>query len=175
MRAKFFLPLVLFAGLVAVFLFGLRLDPSRVPSPLLDRPVPAFALPDLEGGEDGLKTADFLGGPTLVNFFASWCLPCLAEHPLLLRLGHEGRVRIFGVAYKDKPEDTARWLAERGNPYDRIGVDRTGRAAIEWGVYGVPESYLVDGEGRIRWKHVGVLTPEVWEEDFLPRLEGVGK
>ncbi|MCE2510846.1 MAG: DsbE family thiol:disulfide interchange protein [Alphaproteobacteria bacterium] len=171
MRLKFLFPILVFAGLLAFFFIGLGHDPSLVPSPLIDRPAPEFDLPPLEAGAEGLKTADFMGRVTLVNFFASWCLPCKAEHPLLIQLQKEGRVRVVGINYKDKPEEARRWLAEEGNPYDRIGVDPSGRVAIDWGVYGLPESYLVDQKGRIRWKHVGVLMPDDWQEDFLPRIE----
>ncbi len=175
MRFKFLLPLFVFAGLLALFFSGLGQDPSIVPSPLVNRPAPEFNLPSLDAGEEGLKTADLVGTPTLVNFFASWCLPCKVEHPLLVQLQKEGRVRVVGINYKDEPEKARHWLAERGNPYDRIGADRSGRVAIDWGVYGVPESYLVDPNGRIRWKHVGVLTPDDWQEDFLPLIEGLEK
>ena len=116
-----------------------------------------------------------MGKITLVNFFASWCLPCKIEHPLLLKLKQEGRVAVAGIAYRDTPEATQSWLDERGDPYDRIGTDLSGRIAIDWGVYGVPESYLVDREGRIRWKHVGMLTPDAWQEDFLPLIEELEK
>ncbi len=175
MRFKFLLPFLLFAGLLAFFFTGLGHDPSLVPSPLVNRLAPEFNLPSLEANEEGLKTANLVGTLTLVNFFASWCLPCKVEHPLLVKLQKEGRVRVVGINYKDKPEDARRWLAERGNPYDRIGADRSGRVAIDWGVYGVPESYLVDQNGRIRWKHVGVLTPDDWQEDFLSLIEGFEK
>jgi len=175
MRITVLLPLLFFVGLLAVFLVGLGLDPAVVPSPLIDKPAPEFALPSLEGGEDGFKKADLVGKVTLVNFFASWCLPCKIEHPLLLKLKQEGRIAVVGISYRDTPEATQSWLAERGDPYDRIGVDLSGRIAIDWGVYGVPESYLVDREGRIRWKHVGMLTPDAWQEDFLPLIEELEK
>lgn len=175
MRLKFLLPLLLFAGLLPVFLLGLGRDPSVVPSPLIGKPAPEFTLPPLEAGGEGFKTADLIGQTTLVNFFASWCLPCKIEHPLLLKLKEEGRVQVAGIAYRDAPEATARWLAKRGNPYDRIGMDRKGRIAIDWGVYGVPESYLVDSKGHVRWKHVGVLTPDAWQKDFLPQINDMEK
>lgn len=175
MRMKFLIPLLLFAGLVAVFLAGLGRDPSIVPSPLIGKPAPEFALPPLEAGMAGFKKEDLLGGVTLVNFFASWCVPCKAEHPLLMKIKKEGRVRVAGIAYRDKPEAALKWLKQDGNPYDRIGNDPLGRTAIDWGVYGVPESYLVDREGRIRWKHVGVLMPDNWQKDFLPRIESLEK
>jgi cytochrome c biogenesis protein CcmG/thiol:disulfide interchange protein DsbE len=160
-----FLPLAVAAVLVAVLLWALYTgrDPSLVPSPLIDRPVPAFRVPSLYGGAD-LTEAEFKGRVTVLNVFASWCLPCRAEHPRLTALAREGKARIVGLNYKDKPKDAKAWLKELGNPYARIGADRMGRAAIEWGVYGVPETFVVDKAGRIRHKHVGPITPDQLKE-----------
>lgn len=146
-------------------------DPRGVPSALLDRPAPDFALPRLDGFDlPALDSAALRGGrPQLVNFFASWCVPCVAEHPLLTRLARNG-VPILGIAYKDKPEDSAAFLRRHGNPFQRIGVDRPGRVAIDWGVYGVPETYVVDRAGVIRWRQAGVLTDEVVARDLEPLL-----
>lgn len=160
-RVVTYLPLAVAAVLAAVFLWALNLDrdPSHVPSPLIDKPAPAFALPDLYGGpkltEEALK-----GRVTVLNVFASWCLPCRVEHPLLMALAKDGKAQVFGLNYKDKPEDAKAWLEEHGNPYARIGADRNGRAAIEWGVYGVPETFLIGPNGRIRHKVVGPLTED---------------
>ena len=156
-----FLPLAVAAVLVAVFLSALYSgrDPSLLPSPLIDKPVPAFRVPSLYGSPD-LTQAEFKGRVTVLNVFASWCLPCRAEHPLLTALARDGKARITGLNYKDKPEDAKAWLKALGNPYARIGADRTGRAAIEWGVYGVPETFIIDKAGRIRHKHVGPITPD---------------
>lgn len=163
-RLVYLLPLVLFAVLAGYFAVGLTLDPRKVPSALIDRPAPEFNLPPVPGlgagpGE-GLSTADLRGGVTLVNVFASWCAPCKIEHPLLLRLSREHGIPIHGINQKDKAEDVAAWLARDGNPYARIGADRDGRASIDWGVYGVPETFVVDGDGRIRYRHVGPIMPQ---------------
>jgi cytochrome c biogenesis protein CcmG/thiol:disulfide interchange protein DsbE len=155
-----FVPLAVAAVLAAVFVWALYSgrDPSVLPSPLIDKPVPVFRLPSLMGGPD-LTQADFEGRVTVLNVFASWCLPCRAEHPALTALAGDGKARIIGLNYKDKPKDAKAWLKELGNPYARIGVDRNGRAGIEWGVYGVPETFIIDKAGRIRHKHVGPITP----------------
>ncbi|MEE8213208.1 MAG: DsbE family thiol:disulfide interchange protein [Alphaproteobacteria bacterium] len=156
-----FLPLAVAAVLAAVFAWALYAgrDPSVVPSPLIDKPVPTFRLPSLDGSAD-LTQAEFQGRVTVLNVFASWCLPCRAEHPALTALARDGKARIIGLNHKDKPEDAKAWLKELGSPYTRIGADRTGRAAIEWGVYGVPETFVIDKAGRIRHKLVGPITPE---------------
>ena len=156
-----FLPLAVAAVLAAVFAWALYAgrDPSVVPSPLIDKPVPTFRLPSLMGGAD-LTAAEFKGRVTVLNVFASWCLPCRAEHPALMALARDGKARIIGLNFKDKPEDAKAWLKELGSPYARIGADHTGRAAIEWGVYGVPETFVIDKAGRIRHKLVGPITPE---------------
>ncbi len=172
-RIVFLLPLIAFAGLaiwVAVPLVRGE-DPSVLPSALIDQPAPDFALPALPGRDDGLASADLGGEVTLVNFFASWCVPCLAEHPLLTRLAREDGIRVLGIAYKDEPTDTMAWLTQHGDPYGRIGVDLDGRAAIDWGVYGVPETFLVDADGRIRFRHPGPLTPDLVDETLLPLLQ----
>ncbi|MEO3432498.1 DsbE family thiol:disulfide interchange protein [Inquilinus sp. CAU 1745] len=171
-RILFILPLLLFAGLaVAVAVPLLRgEDPSVLPSTLIDQPVPDFALPPLPGMESGLSADDLGGKPMLVNFFASWCVPCLAEHPLLTRLTEEEGVTIHGVNYNDDPADALAWLDRHGNPYDLIGADREGRVAIDWGVYGVPETFVVDTQGRIRYRHAGPITPDVLERELMPLL-----
>lgn len=171
MRKLLFLaPVALFAVLVAFFWRGLDLDPSKVPSPLIDKPAPALDLPALSDAKPGLASADLKGQVTLVNFFASWCLPCRAEHPLLMTLSERKDVVLVGVNYKDKPEDALKWLRSLGDPYRRIGVDADGRTAIDWGVYGVPESYLVDREGRIRFKQIGPFTERDVTDKLIPLL-----
>jgi cytochrome c biogenesis protein CcmG/thiol:disulfide interchange protein DsbE len=147
-------------------------DPRGVPSALLGKPAPVFALPPLE--QSGLPTlantdlAD-LPAPVLVNFWASWCVPCIVEHPQLMRLSRDG-VPVFGVNYKDKAGDAAAFLTRHGNPFRRLGRDEPGRVAIDWGVYGVPETYLLDRKGIIRWRWPGPVTPEVLEQDIRPLL-----
>jgi cytochrome c biogenesis protein CcmG, thiol:disulfide interchange protein DsbE len=153
-----------------LFAFGLRTDPRIIPSPLIGKPVPAFALPQF--GSDQLATRDdLLGRPLLVNFFASWCTPCLAEHPLLMRLAGEG-VEIVGMSYKDETADAQRWLARHGNPYRRIIVDRQGQAGLDFGVYGVPETFVLDAQGVIVHKQIGPMSEQQWREQVAPLLAG---
>lgn len=175
-RLLFLVPALLFAGFVAYLAYALRpeRDPSVVPSALIDKPAPEFDLPPLYDDLPGLARSDLasaeLGGkPVLVNFFASWCVPCRAEHPLLMRLKEEG-VALYGIAYKDKPEDAKAFLAELGNPFSRVAMDSSGRTGIDFGVYGVPETYVIDGQGRIRFRHVGPLYPYVLDEQLMPLL-----
>ena len=172
-RAVYLLPILLFALLAAYFALGLRRDPSLLPSALLDKPAPAFDLPGL-GGKPGLATSDLAGHVVLVNFFASWCAPCREEHPLLMRLANEGKIVLYGVDYKDKSDDATRLLGQLGDPYSRIGVDSAGRTAIDFGVYGVPETYVVDRSGRIRYRQVGPITPDDYEQKLLPLLKQLG-
>ena len=162
---------LLLAGLFFAALY--RGDPSRVSSALIGRYVPEFELPPVEGiDRPGLSSGDFgKGEPVIVNVWASWCVPCRDEMPLLIELGRVSRAPLFGLNYKDDPAAARRFLAELGNPFARIGKDATGRAAIDWGVYGVPETYIVDGNGRIALKHVGPLTPQAIAEEILPALK----
>ncbi|HZP94641.1 MAG TPA: DsbE family thiol:disulfide interchange protein [Burkholderiales bacterium] len=163
--------MVVFLALVAALAVGLTRDPGKVPSPLIGKPVPEFSLPPVKGRELGLSSADLRGEVSLVNVFASWCVACREEHPLLMQLERENFVPIHGLNYKDRPEDAARWLDEMGDPYTRTGADRDGRVAIDWGVYGVPETFVVDREGRIRYKQIGPITPEVLKEDLRPFID----
>lgn len=142
-----------------------KFDPRGVPSMLIGRKIPPFSLP----GDPGFADADLAGRPILVNFFASWCVPCIEEAPVLMALKQAG-VPIYGIAYKDKPAATAAFLAERGNPYARIGRDDPGRVAIDWGVTGVPESYLIDRDGVARWRYVGPLPAEVASGELRQEL-----
>jgi cytochrome c biogenesis protein CcmG/thiol:disulfide interchange protein DsbE len=169
-RLIYLLPVVLFVALAAYLAKGLTQDPRKLPSALIDKPAPEFALPGL-GERQGVASTDLAGEVTLVNFFASWCVPCRVEHPLLMRLAEEGKVKLYGIAYKDKPEDAEKLLAQLGDPYRRIGVDRDGRVAIDFGVYGVPETYVIDRDGRIRFRQVGPLTPEDYEKTVVPLLQ----
>ena len=173
MRAKrllFLIPVLVFVGVGIGLALGLTRDPSVLPSALIDKPVPQFELPPIEGlGGPGLSSADLQGQVSLVNVFASWCVPCRAEHPLLMALADEGVV-IYGIDYKDPADKAADWLAELGDPYLAIGADQNGRVAIDWGVYGVPETFVIDREGRIRHRHVGPLQPRDVEETIRPLL-----
>ena len=169
-RLLYILPVVIFVGVGIGLAVGLTRDPSVLPSALIDKDVPAFELPPLAGStKPGLATGDLEGEVALVNVFASWCVPCRIEHPVLMRLAEEG-VPIYGINYKDRPEDARAWLAELGDPFRRIGVDRQGRAGIEWGVYGVPETFVIDQDGRIRHKFVGPIQPRDVERTLLPLL-----
>jgi cytochrome c biogenesis protein CcmG, thiol:disulfide interchange protein DsbE len=162
------IPVVVFAALVA--LFYLRLgsgDPSKLPSALIGKPAPALVLPPLEQvALPGLDPKDFEGRVTLINVWGSWCGPCREEHPFLTRLAADSRLRLVGINYKDTPENARRFLARYGNPFAAIGVDGSGRTAIEWGVYGVPETFIVGRDGRIAYKHVGPIT-----EQTLPAVQ----
>jgi cytochrome c biogenesis protein CcmG, thiol:disulfide interchange protein DsbE len=170
-KLVFLVPVALFAALLVAFAIGLRHDPHLLPSALIDRPAPDFALPGLYGSAGGLTRKDLDGRVTLVNFFASWCIPCREEHPQLMVLARQPGVTLDGIAYKDKPEDSRRFFDRLGNPFGRIGVDRDGTTAIDFGVYGVPETYVIDGSGQIRYRHVGPLTPEDVKEKILPLIE----
>ena len=174
MRRLFYvLPILLFVVLAGYFGLGLLRDPSVLPSALIDLPAPAFSLPGL-AGKPGLATADLAGSVALVNFFASWCAPCRVEHAMLMRLAAEGGVALYGIDYKDKPEDALRLLAQLGDPYRRIGVDRGGRTFIDFGAYGVPETYVIDRAGRIRYRQVGPLTQDDYDAKILPLLKQLG-
>lgn len=163
-------PLALFAVIAAFLGFGLTLDPREIPSPLVGKPVPEFGLPPVEGRTLGLASGDLKGEVSLVNVFASWCVACRDEHPVFLQLQREGFVPLHGLNYKDRPEDAARWLDTLGDPYTRTGADLNGRVAIDWGVYGVPETFVVDRDGRIAYKHIGAITPEVLEKKLRPLI-----
>ena len=174
-KLLFLLPVVLFAGLVIAFAVGLRHDPHLLPSALIDRPAPDFALPGLYETADGLTRKDLDGRVTLVNFFASWCAPFREEHDELMALSRIPGVSLDGIAYKDKPEESRRFLERLGNPFGRIGIDRNGVTAIDFGVYGVPETYVVDGTGHIRHRHVGPLTAEDVQSEILPLIQQIGR
>jgi cytochrome c biogenesis protein CcmG, thiol:disulfide interchange protein DsbE len=169
-RLLFLLPAFIFVGVGIGLAVGLTRDPSTLPSALIDKPVPMFELPPLAGRDGpGFSSADLGGRASLVNVFASWCVPCRVEHPLLMALADDG-VPIYGINYKDPAEQANGWLAELGDPYSAIGADAQGRVAIDWGVYGVPETFVVDAEGRIRHRHVGPLQPRDVEETIKPLL-----
>ncbi|QCK85112.1 DsbE family thiol:disulfide interchange protein [Phreatobacter aquaticus] len=166
------LPLVLFVGLVVLFVVGLRGDPQRLPSALIGRDAPVFSLAPLpESGRPGFSTADLKGQVTVVNVFASWCVPCHEEHPMLVELARDTRIRMAGINQKDQPDNARRFLGRNGNPYQLIGVDPNGRASIDWGVYGVPETFIVGRDGRIAYKHVGPITQQSLATVIRPEIE----
>lgn len=169
-KARFAIPLVIFAAIAVFFAIGLGLNPREVPSPLIGKPVPQFELPPVKGRSLGLSAHDLKGEVSIVNIFASWCLPCREEHPFLLQLKAEGIAPIHGINYKDRPEDASRWLDALRDPYTRTGADIDGRVGIDWGVYGVPETFVVDREGRIAYKHIGPVTPKLLDETLRPLI-----
>ena len=170
----FLVPAVVFVALMLAFGVALNRHPNEVPSALIGKPVPEFSLAPVKGRTLGLSTADLRGAVSVVNVFASWCVACREEHPLLLRMKEDGFVPIHGLNYKDRPDDAARWLDTMGDPYTRTGADLDGRVAIDWGVYGVPETYVIDREGRIAFKQIGPITPESLEQTILPLIARLG-
>jgi len=169
-RLLFLVPAIVFVGLMLAFGISLNRDPSAVPSPLIGKPVPEFSLGPVKERTLGLSTADLRGDVSLVNVFASWCVACREEHPLLMRMKEQGLVPIHGLNYKDKPDDAARWLDTMGDPYTRTGADLDGRVAIDWGVYGVPETFVVDRQGRIVFKQIGPVSLALLEGTILPLI-----
>ena len=166
--ARALIPLLVFA-LISVFLWvGLSLNPREVPSPLIGKPAPAFELPQLRESGGMVRSEDLKGRVWLLNVFASWCTPCLEEHPHLVQLAQRGVVPVYGLNYKDKREAALQWLGRHGDPYTGIAVDVEGRTGIEYGVYGVPETFVIDRDGVIRFKHIGPLDPRVLDEEVLP-------
>lgn len=173
-RLMILLPLAIFLALSVVFLMQLLSgrDISAVPSALIGEPAPKTALPPLEGiALPGLDSAQFAGKVTLVNVFASWCAPCREEHPVLMALAQDKRYAISGLNYKDKPENARRFLGDLGNPYGAVGTDEAGRSAIDWGVYGVPETFVIGKDGKVAFKHVGPLTVQSVQATLMPQIE----
>ena len=169
------LPLLAFVVLALLLGAGVymsrRDDRTAIDSPLIGKPAPDFSLPVLGDPTRRIGNRDLLGQPFLLNVWGSWCPNCQVEHPVISELAKTGKVRIVGYNYKDEPADAQRWLDQFGNPYHVNIVDADGRAALDWGIYGAPETFLVDARGIVRWKYVGPLTPEVVEQDILPTLE----
>lgn len=166
---RYLLPLAIFLVLAAFLAVGLRLNPREVPSPLVDKPAPAFSLPQLKDPAP-FSAEQMKGQVWVLNVFASWCVPCLAEHPYVTQLAQSG-VPVVALNYKDKPEDATAWLAKHGDPYRFIAADRDGRVGIDYGVYGVPETFVIDKQGVIRFKQIGPITPEVLRDTLLPLVK----
>lgn len=168
------LPLALFGLLTLLLGVGVLMNAGQtkaeIQSPLIGQPAPEFALPTLDDPARIVRRGDLLGQPYLLNIWASWCASCRAEHPVITDIARSGRVRVIGYNYKDAPEDANRWLQRMGNPFDLIVVDQSGRPALDWGIYGAPETFLVCADGIIRWKHVGPLTHEIVEREIWPLL-----
>jgi cytochrome c biogenesis protein CcmG/thiol:disulfide interchange protein DsbE len=172
------LPLAVFLALAALLLAGVLMnsgkDTTAIASPLIGKPVPAFSLPILGQAGRQISNAQLLGKPYLLNVWGSWCVNCREEHPLLSELARSGRIRLVGYNYKDAPEEAQRWLQTFGNPYETVIADQEGRVALDFGIYGAPETYLVDAQGVIRWKHVGPITPEVLQGELEAQMAKAG-
>jgi len=171
----YLLPLVAFLVVAAFLMRGLWLNPREIPSPLIDKPAPSFSLSQLARPESQFSPADMKGQVWLLNVWASWCVACRQEHPLLVDLAGRKAVTIIGLNYKDKPDAATAWLTQLGNPYDLSVKDMDGRIGIEYGVYGVPETFVIDKNGVIRYKQIGPITEEVWKSKMLPMLETLRK
>lgn len=172
---RFLLPLGLFVGLVLFLGVGLRRDPREIPSPLLGRPAPAFKVSELTEAEQSVAPGDMLGKVWLLNVWASWCVSCRQEHPVLMEFARQGVVPIIGLNYKDQRADGIGWLKQFGNPYQRSAFDGNGRIGIDYGVYGVPETFVIDKGGVIRMKHVGPVTPAVIAEKLIPLIKELNR
>lgn len=168
---RYLLPLALFLALAGLLYKGLSLDPHEVPSPLIGKPAPPFSLPRLKQPGTTLSDADLKGKVWLLNVWATWCVACRAEHPLLMQLAKSRRVEIYGLNYKDKRDDAKRWLVQYGDPYSANAFDADGRVGIDWGVYGTPETFIIDQHGIIRHKHIGPITVDVIRDEILPIVE----
>lgn len=165
------LPLIGFAFIALAFAIGLTLNPKDIPSVLIGEEVPEFTLSPVQGRKMGLSSTDLKGEVSLVNVFASWCTACRQEHPLLMNLAKQNIVPVHGLNYKDKPDDAQKWLDDLGDPYTRTGADIDGRVAIDWGVYGVPETFVIDKEGRIAYKQIGAINQRILAETILPLVK----
>ena len=179
-RIAIFAPLAVFLAMAGLFFFRLGAgDPSQVPSALIGREAPQFELAALDGltGENGpvpgFSRDDLNGQVSVVNVFASWCVPCREEHPYIEALGRDGRFAVYGLNYKDRAENARRFLGRYGNPYDAVGTDSGGRVGIDWGVYGVPETFIVDPQGRIAYKHIGPINQAILDQIIMPKIEAV--
>jgi len=173
LRARFLIPLAVFAVLVVLLGVGLTLNPREVPSPLINKPAPAFQLPQLHAPDKTFAQKDMLGKVWMLNVWASWCVACREEHPNLVELARSGAVPIVGLNYKDERADGIAWLTRFGNPYQLSAYDRDGRIGIDYGVYGVPETYVIDKAGVIRYKRIGVVTPEILRDKILPLVKAL--
>ncbi|MBK5264728.1 MAG: DsbE family thiol:disulfide interchange protein [Alphaproteobacteria bacterium] len=172
-RFILFVPIAVFVAIAIALAWGLTRDPRLLPPTLIEKPVPQFSLPPVKGRTLGLSTGDLRGEVSIVNVFASWCVECRLEHPLIMQMKAEGVVTIHGLNYKDRPDDAARWLNTLGDPYTRTGADINGRAGIEWGVYGVPETFVISKDGRIAYKHIGPLSAEVLQKKIIPLIRNL--
>ena len=171
---KAFIPLLIFGVLLGFLAVGLSLNPREIPSPLINKPAPAFSLPALDAPDQKISAQDLRGKVWVLNVWASWCVACRIEHPLLVEFSKAGMVPIYGLNYKDKRDDAMRWLVNFGNPYTRSLSDIDGLVGIDFGVYGVPETFVIDKQGVIRMKHIGPVTPEVLRDEIIPLVRKLG-
>ncbi len=172
----YLLPVAIFVAIGLFLMMGLTRDPQVLPSALLDKPAPEFSLPPIPGRDDhGFRRSDLGGEPMIVNVWASWCVPCRAEHPLVTRLAEQYGYTVHGLNYKDSARDAIAWLRQLGDPFLYVGFDHDGRIAIDWGVYGVPETFVIDRNGTIVYKQVGPITPKILETRIVPLLERLKK
>lgn len=175
MRAlRFLVPSGIFAMLVAFFVIGLQKEPGKIPSPLLGKPAPAFALESLGDPASQVGSADFADRPWLLNVWATWCGGCRQEHGTLLAVAREGRIPVLGLNWRDDRALALQWLSQLGNPYVAVAFDPEGKTAIDWGVYGAPETFLIGADGKVLHKQIGPLTPEIWRRDFVPLITSAG-
>jgi len=172
---RYLIPLVIFGVLVVFLAIGLGRDPHEVPSPLINKPAPPFKLAQLKDPSKSFSAEEMRGRVWLLNVWASWCISCRDEHPLLLEYSRSGALPIFGLNYKDRPEDALAWLQELGDPYVLSVSDLDGRVGIDYGVYGAPETYLIDQQGVIRFKQIGPVTPDVWTKSILPLAQELNR
>lgn len=170
---RFVLPLGVFGLLVVLLGFGLTQDPKKVPSPLIGKPAPAFDLPLLHNQQVNFSPDDYKGKVWILNVWASWCVSCRAEHKVITKLANMKLVEIVGLNYKDEPQDGTRWLQQFGDPYAHSVLDYEGRAGIDWGVYGVPETFLIGKDGLIKYKHIGPVTDQALKEEVLPAIKAL--
>jgi len=168
---KYLLPMIVFVLLTALFVSGLHKDPSVVPSPLIGKPVPAFTLPQLDNDHASLTEQDLKGDVVLLNVWGSYCIPCRQEHPLLLELAKNNAVKIYGLDYADDRADARNWLKNFGNPFNKVAFDENRRVSIDFGVYGVPETYVIDRQGIIRYKKVGAISEDLLKSTILPLVQ----
>ena len=172
-RPMAYMPPVMFAVAAVALGVGLTLKPREIPSALIGQPAPAFDLPAVDGTPNGFTNADLIGHVSIVNVFASWCVPCRIEHPLWVEVGDGGLVAVYGLNYKDSRENATKWLEDFGNPFTEIGADLNGRVGVDWGVYGVPETFVVDAQGRIQLKFIGPIDRYTLENEILPMVRGL--
>lgn len=173
MKKHFLVPFILFIFIVTVLWRGLSLHASEIPSPLLNQSAPHFTLTNLLHPKSITTNKDFLGHITLVNVWATWCSICAAEHSFLMQLAQDKSIFLYGLNYKDNPAHAKKWLANYGNPYRIVAIDPDGSTGIDWGVYGTPETFVLDKNGIIRFKHVGQLTSEVWQQEIAPLIHQI--